>query len=87
LVVEPIAGHSSITLINFASYRDRRVMKDKTILYRLPARAHFRPSQSNTLLAAEIFFNEPALLITHDPATDVLRSFTARVRTIINEFP
>lgn len=86
LVVEPTVNQSMITLLGGASYAYRRAMQDKAILYRIPAK-RFRPTKGNTLLAADIFFNEPALGITHEPAIFALRTFAAGVRGYIDKFP
>ena len=86
LVIEPSIEAVQIFIQNSASYIHRRVMDDKTILYRLPY-GRFRPTEGNTLAAAQIFLNEPALLTAKQPTMDVLRTFAARVRRLIEEFP
>jgi hypothetical protein len=80
-------GQAHITLINGASYARRRVLQDKTILFRIPARARFRPSPSNTLVASEIFLNEAASVATKEPAITILRRFIGAVRALIEGFP
>jgi len=88
LVVDPSVGPAHLTtLIDSPSYLHHQALKDKTILYRIPSRFGFSPSKGNTLLAAEIFFNEPTLLVTQQPAIGVLRNFCTRVRTLIEGFP
>jgi len=62
-----------------------RRLKDKTILYRVPA-GRFRPHKGNTLMAAEIIIDEPALGLKNYPAIPLLRSYAARVSEIIKMF-
>jgi len=61
-------------------------MDNKTVLLRVLTGARFYPAQGDTQLAAEILFNEPALLATHQPAGGVLRNFTYRVAALIEGF-
>lgn len=86
LLVAPSIQAAQITVLGGASYAMHKAFDDKTILYRLPAR-QFRPNAGNTVVAAEIFFNEPTLLQTKQPATGVLRNFVARVRALIEGMP
>ena len=60
-------------------------MDDKTILFRVVSSRRFHP-QGDTQLAADILFNEPTLLATHQPAEGVLKSFTYRVTALIESF-
>ena len=82
LLVEPSIQAAQLNIINAASFADHRTLEDKTVLYRLPAR-RFRPSKGNTLMATEIFFDEPTLLQTKQPAVGVLRNFGRYVKGII----
>jgi hypothetical protein len=86
LLVDPTIEAVQITLLGGASFAHHRTLDDKTILYRLPA-GRFRPSQGNTLLAAQIFFNEPSLLKTKQPADLLLQNFVFRVRALIEAMP
>ena len=86
LIVQPLLEKARLTVLGAASFSYYRVMQDKTIFYRLPARS-FRPTKGNTFLTAEIFFDEPTLLATKQPAIGVLRNFTNRARALIEDFP
>ena len=86
LEVEPVINSAHVTVLDSHLYVHHSTLDDKTILYRFPAR-RFRPAKGNTSVAAEIFFNEPALLQTKQPAIHVLRNFGFRVRALIEDFP
>ena len=83
---KPPIQAAQLNIINAALFADYRNLEDKTVLDRLPAR-RFRLLKGNTLMATEIFFDEPTLLQTKQPAVGVLRNFTARVRALIEGMP
>lgn len=86
LSVEPSIKAAQATVLNGASYSFHRVMDSKTVLYRFPARK-FRPTHGNMLIASEIFFDEPSLVIMKQPAVDVVRAFIHHVQALIEHFP
>ena len=63
-----------------------RALDDKTILFKC-RKGGFDPTKRDTNITAQIFFNEPALGIPHNPAIAELRVFTASVGDFIERFP
>ena len=86
LVLEPSVDVTHLTVLNAHLYVHRGTVNDKPVFYRFPAR-RLHATKGNTHITAEIFFNEPALWITKQPAISILRHFTQRVREVIVDFP
>jgi hypothetical protein len=86
LNVDPIVAGANITAWGPGIVPYRLRLNDKTILYRLPRSSRFNPHQGNTMMAAEIFVNEPTLGLNNELAVPLLRRYAARVLEIIKLF-
>jgi hypothetical protein len=84
LKINPLPAAVNITACGGQPHLVR--LQDKTILYYLPPGMHFKPHQGNTLMAAEITINEPALGLKDEAAVPLLRGYAARVSEVITLF-
>jgi len=86
ITVYPDIGRSWVTWVGAGIEPVLRYVDDKAILYRVPYPPLFTPTEGNSYVASEIFFNEPTIGIAREPAIPLLRKFAARIREIINLF-
>lgn len=86
LIIEPKISGGGITSMGHPTHPVFEQVGDKIILLRIPAALAFRPTRGNTLLTAEMLFDEPTLLSTHQPADGVLQNFTERVSALVLAF-